>query len=242
MKHLITILLLLITTNTFAEYQLFNKANELYAQAKYDNAIILYDSILKKGLESSELYNNLGNCYFKKQEWANAIWHFEKSLKYKYTEKTAQNLALTNLKITDNIKALPILFYKKWWNNTINIFNTKNWQILTLLLIWILFFIIQFKKINTGYNQYFMSILFTTIIILFFISNSSFNKRFKNKDGIIFSPNTVVKSAPSSSGNNLFQIHSGVKVEITDSIENWLNIQIVNGNSGWIKKSDCKQL
>ena len=30
------------------------------------------------------------------------------------------------------------------------------------------------------------------------------------------------------------------KVEIIDQIGNWINIQLVNGNSGWIKESEVR--
>ena len=74
-------LLLLISINSFAGEYLFNNANELYANEKYEQAIILYDSIINQETESPEVYYNLGNCYYKLQDWANAIWHYEKSLK-----------------------------------------------------------------------------------------------------------------------------------------------------------------
>ena len=59
---------------------------------------------------------------------------------------------------------------------------------------------------------------------------------------LFFSSSVVVNSAPSNNSTNLFTLHSGSKVEIIDQIGNWINIQLVNGNSGWIKESECKIL
>lgn len=80
MKRLIFILSLFICSQNFASEQVFELGNKQYVNENYSAAISLYDSILISGLESSELYYNLGNCHYKTNDWANAIWHYEKKL------------------------------------------------------------------------------------------------------------------------------------------------------------------
>ncbi|MBT5749797.1 MAG: tetratricopeptide repeat protein, partial [Flavobacteriales bacterium] len=109
MKKLIFILPLFFTLNSSAGEQLFLQANSEYANENYSTAIFLYDSILANGLESAELYYNLGNCHYKTQNLANSIWHYEKSLQFGKKEKTTHNLALARLKIIDRIEPLPQL-------------------------------------------------------------------------------------------------------------------------------------
>ena len=41
------------------------KANKLYTEGRYQDAIDTYENILKLGYESPELYYNLGNTYYK---------------------------------------------------------------------------------------------------------------------------------------------------------------------------------
>ena len=242
MTRLTFILSLIFVLNSFAGEQLFLQANSEYANKNYAVAISLYDSVLTKGLESSELYYNLGNCHYKTQDWANAIWHYEKSLQFGNEEKTATNLTLTQLKIADRIESLPQLFYKKWWNNLIQLFSTKTWQTLALLcvgLIFILQLLIQFTSLK---NKLLLSVLYPSIVILLLISQSSYTQNFVKIEGIIFASAVTVNSAPTSNSTNLFSLHSGSKVEIIDEIGNWINIKIANGNSGWILKNSMKQL
>ena len=137
MKLKTLIITLLVSISSFASDQLFEKANKAYNNSDYTSAIALYDSILTIGLESSELYYNLGNCHYKAQDWANAIWHYEKCLKLERNDKTIQNLELANLKIIDRIEDIPQLFYKKWWSSFISIFNTFSWQLISILIIWL---------------------------------------------------------------------------------------------------------
>jgi len=104
MKRLIFILSFIFALQSFAGEQLFFQGNSEYANENYSTAISLYDSILTKGLESSELYYNLGNCHYKTQDWANAIWHYKKSLQLEKKENTLHNLELAKLKIIDRIE------------------------------------------------------------------------------------------------------------------------------------------
>ena len=141
MKNFVQIIILLICLKSFAQENLFEQANDLYANGKYLEAINLYDSILNKKLESSELYYNLGNSYYKLSDWTNAIYYYEKSKKLKNSKETEDNLKLANTKIFDNgkIASIPDFIYQKWWKKIQKILNTKNWQHLTIFSVWIFF-------------------------------------------------------------------------------------------------------
>jgi tetratricopeptide (TPR) repeat protein len=242
MKRMTLILSLFFALNSFAGEQLFLQANSEYANDNYLTAISLYDSILTKGLESSKLYYNLGNCHYKTQDWANAIWHYEKSLQFDKNEKTLQNLELAKLKIIDRIEPLPQLFHKKWWNNLIQLLSTKTWQILALLFIWISLISKLIKQVNNSKKEYFSRFFITLALALLFITYSSFQENHTKKEAVIFTKTVIVNSAPTSNSTNLFPLHSGTKVVIIDIIGDWINIKIANGNSGWILHNSVKVL
>lgn len=242
MKRLIFILSLFICSQNFASEQVFELGNKQYVNENYSAAISLYDSILTSGLESSELYYNLGNCHYKTNDWANAIWHYEKSLQLNNNEKTKHNLELVKLKIIDRIEPLPQLFYKKWWINLTQTLSTQVWQILTLFgmgLIFILQLISQFTSLK---SKLITKIFSAITVIILLITQTSYHNNFTKKEAIIFSETITVNSAPTSSSTNLFTLHAGSKVEIIDTIGDWINIKIANGNSGWIGQNSIKEL
>ena len=242
MKRLIFILSLFICSQNFASEHVFELGNKQYVNENYSEAISLYDSILTSGLESSELYYNLGNCHYKTNDWANAIWHYEKSLQLNNNEKTKHNLELVKLKIIDRIEPLPQLFYKKWWINLTQSLSTQVWQIITLFgmgFIFILQLISQFTSLK---NKLITKILSAITVIILLITQTSYNINFTKKEAIIFSETITVNSAPTSSSTNLFTLHAGSKVEIIDTIGDWINIKIANGNSGWIGQNSIKEL
>jgi tetratricopeptide (TPR) repeat protein len=242
MKLKTLIITLLVSISSFASDQLFEKANKAYNNSDYTSAITLYDSILTIGLESSELYYNLGNCHYKAQNWANAIWHYEKSLKLERNDKTIQNLELANLKIIDRIEDIPQLFYKKWWSSFISIFNTFSWQLISILIIWLALTIKILSQFTNYKKEHFLSILYSLALISVFATYSSYQRNITKKEAIIFTSSVVVNSAPTTNSTNLFSLHSGSKIEILDTIGEWINIKIANGNSGWILQNSIKEL
>ena len=242
MKRLIFILSLFICSQNFASEQVFELGNKQYVNENYSAAISLYDSILISGMESSELYYNLGNCHYKTNDWANAIWHYEKSLQLNNNEKTKHNLELVKLKIIDRIEPLPQLFYKKWWINLTQTLSTQVWQILTLFGMGFIF-ILQLISQFTSLKSKLITKIFSAItVIILLITQTSYHNNFTKKEAIIFSETITVNSAPTSSSTNLFTLHAGSKVEIIDTIGDWINIKIANGNSGWIGQNSIKEL
>jgi len=242
MKRLIFILSLFICSQSFASEQVFEQGNKQYANENYSVAISLYDSILTSGSESSELYYNLGNCHYKTNDWANAIWHYEKSLQLNNNEKTIHNLELAKLKIIDRIEPLPQLFYKKWWITLTQTLSTQVWQILTLFGIGLIFILQLISQFTSLKSKLITKILSAIAVIILLITQTSYHNNFTKKEAIIFSETITVNSAPTSSSTNLFTLHAGSKVEITDVIGDWVNIKIANGNSGWIAQNSIKEL
>ena len=55
-------------------------ANEAYGQEDYIKAIELYEQTLREQGVSSDLYYNLGNAYYKHNEFAKAILNYERAL------------------------------------------------------------------------------------------------------------------------------------------------------------------
>ena len=255
MRRLTFIMSLFICSQSFSSEQVFELANKQYVNENYSLAISLYDSIITTGLESSELYYNLGNCYYKTNDWANAIWNYEKSLQLKHNEKTIHNLKLANLKIIDRIVPLPQLFYKKWWNNLNQTFNTQFWQILALLSIGFIFIFRIISLFTSLKSKLFTKIFSVTTVVLLFLAHGNlkypeslnpssypFHNNFCKKEAIIFSETATVNSAPSIRSANIFTLHSGSKVEIINIIGDWINIKIANGNSGWVAQNSIKEL
>ena len=96
----------------------FSQANAAYNSAAYDSALMLYNRVADAGLESSTLYFNMGDVYYKMREYPMAIYCFEKSLKLDPSNEDARvNLEIANAAIVDKIEPVPQSFIARGWNN-----------------------------------------------------------------------------------------------------------------------------
>jgi hypothetical protein len=76
----------------------------------------------------------------------------------------------------------------------------------------------------------------------FSISYSKYNILSKHTEAIVFDPTITVKSSPNKLGKDLFVIHEGTKVYILEEINDWANIRIANGSSGWMPLSSVRRI
>ena len=218
---------------------LFQQANTFYAKGDYQKAIKLYDSIIKKGYVSPYLYYNLGNAYYKLGKFGYAILNYEKGLLYTpYDENLRYNLELAKAHTIDKIEEIPEFFLKKWYRSFVNLVPSNTWAIISLsffiLFITCIIFLITYEtKIKTLlFNIAILSIIFSIISFI----NAGKRKNFitAKKYAIIVVPSVNVKSTPNEYGNDVFILHEGTKVEIIESIGNWKNIKISDGNEGYL--------
>jgi SH3-like domain-containing protein len=85
-------------------------------------------------------------------------------------------------------------------------------------------------------------LLIVISVFTFNFSRKQYAKSQNEPQAIIITPSVVVKSSPSDGGTDLFLIHEGLKVTVTDKLGSWREIKLSDGNEGWIKNSDLEEI
>jgi SH3-like domain-containing protein len=60
---------------------------------------------------------------------------------------------------------------------------------------------------------------------------------YDSQKAVIFAPSVNGKSSPDNSGTDLFVLHEGSKVSIEDTVGEWYEIRLSDGNKGWVPAS-----
>jgi tetratricopeptide (TPR) repeat protein len=224
------------------------QGNEAYARNRFEDAAAAYKQVLDAGYESASVYFNLGNAQYKLAEMPAAILNYEKALKLAPGDADIKlNLQLANLKITDRIEEIPEFFLNKWWKGFILFFSLSTLSVFTIvcfiagfiLLIAYLFLISVWpKKI-----AFYAGITVLSLGLIFRVMSSVQSDYLDgNQQGIVFSGAVDVKSGPDGQQKTLFVIHEGTKVSILERNNDWAKIVLANGNGGWIKLMDIKEI
>ncbi len=240
----ISLLTLIGLSSNAQQAQLLDSAAQYYSNNNFEKAIAAYETILENGYESYELYYNLGNAYYKSNKIPFAILNYERAKKLSANDNDIEfNLRLANTHVVDKIETLPQFFLTSWWSTLIQLLSSNQWAVIsiTAFILSLVGFLIFFLYRITIVRQisFWLGI---TLIIASAFTFSFARKQYwlsKNEPGaIIIIPSIVVKSSPSDSGTDLFLIHEGMKVTVTDKLGNWTEIKLPDGNEGWIKDTD----
>jgi len=249
MKRLFnTILAILLTATVFAQADLLQKANELYTKDQFKQSIDVYNQILMTNMESPEVYYNLGNAYYKTKQYTLSILNYERAkLLTPDDEDISFNLQVANQHVVDSIQELPGIFIVRWWNSLINSQTTDTWAILSIVSFIVFLVMLGFYFFAKTSDVKRITFWAGCFLIMFTISSWSFaakqKSRLVNHDyAIVMDPSVTIKSSPSEKGTNLFVIHEGLKIRITDKLGDWLEIRMADGNKGWLLSESIERI
>lgn len=227
---------------------LMEQANKYYDGSEYAAAAETYETIISNGFESADLYFNLGNAYFKLNNLPMAIFNYEKARKINpYDDDVLHNLQIANSRIIDKIEPVPQFFLFQWWDVLVKSRSMEQWARISIiafilfLVMTLLFFlarIVWLKK--TGF---WTGVAFLAVFIMSFIlANQHYWAIHTLTEAIIFTPTVTVKSSPRENSTDIFVIHEGIKVQITNQLGEWYEIKIPDGTKGWILEKDFRRI
>ncbi|PQV45247.1 SH3 domain-containing protein [Jejuia pallidilutea] len=250
MKHVayIVIVLLSFVSVEAQNNTLFNEANTLYNQGKYAEAIDKYMAVLETDTHSAELYYNLGNAHYKLNNIAPSIYYFEKALLLNPNDKDIKNnLDYANNMTIDAIENVPEVGFSKLIKSMTKTFSFDVWAkiavafaIVYVVLVLLYYFSYSSLKKRITFITSIICLLFLCISLAFAFNKFELDK--KENPAIVFAQESQVKTEPNLRSEESFRLHEGTKVQVLDTVNNWKEIKLSDGKTGWIPSEDIKLL
>jgi len=246
MKNIVFLFLLI--TQFFWAQNGFEKGNEWYRKGNYNEAIINYEGVLKSKNHSAELYYNLGNCYYKLNKVAPAIYNFEKALLLNPNDKEIQNnLRFAQKLQIDDIKEVPKVGFNKIIQDLVSTYhyNTWGWIAVSCSIVFLLFFIgYYFSNTTVSKRLFFTAMVVSLLVLATAVIAAVAEKQNYESDrpAIVFAEVLPVKTEPKPDAPDAFMLHEGSKVFVIETLDNWKKIQLEDEKTGWIEASTIKEL
>ena len=203
------------------------EADSAYIRNDFAASVEIYENILRNEGESSDIYYNLGNSYYKMNNIAKAVLNYERALLLNPGNSDIRfNLELARSKTVDKVTPPSEMFFVTWTQSLI----------MFILMILALSLFIFGKRVVLKKIGFISAIFFFLVTILANIFASEQKSELINHDNaIIMAPSVTVKSTPNQSGTDLFILHEGRKVIIKDNtMKEWKEIKLEDGNVGWV--------
>lgn len=226
-----------IENDMVAKYQL---GVTHYEARNYREALNDFQGIINSGYESNVLYYNLGNAAFRLNKFSFAIWCYNKALIIDPLFIDAKyNLNVAQQKLPNIIEPTPLPWHKNVIDQINKLLSTDGWAICTLIGLCMLVASIIIFLLSTA--VYYRKLLFwisalLLLLNIFIISISlrTYYSSINPEKAIIIVPAIGVKSEPNAQAVDIFTIHEGNIVTISDRAGDWIEIESPNGESGWV--------
>jgi len=225
---------------------LFAQANEQYAAGNYAEAAAIYSQIVTEQ-PSSVAYYNLGNAYFKQGELSQSILAYERCIRLDPRNQDARfNLRFAESRITDNIADNQSFFLSAFLAHARNLLRQTTWLWISLctfvvFLAMMLLFLLapETAARKTGFS---LAVIMLIVALFSFFAARSLDRRDTLREEAIITQGVVnAKASPDRSGTELFTLHEGTKVRITETLGEWCNVTVGN-YQGWIQLQNLERI
>ncbi len=214
----------------------FQRGLEAFENAQWELAIQEFEGILQSGVHSEVLYYNLGNAYYRSENIAGTVWAYEKALILNPNDDDFRyNLALANLRVSDRIDPLDMPFLVRNYLRLRESLTPGEW------VRWISIMLLVVAMLH-AFNYYLDRKIFSRlagmglvlVALLAGIALDSVRTAQRTQEGIIYVSEVTVFSAPTVRSTKLFELHEGIKVSLMEEDEDWYQVELMDGKSGWV--------
>jgi tetratricopeptide (TPR) repeat protein len=231
----------LMLSSAFAQADAeFAKANQAYAQGHFKEAIDGYENLVRSGQWSANLFYDLGNAYFRTNDFGRAILNYERSLALEPHHPEA----IANIQIArDEAHALEL--QKSWPDRYLQFGSINQYSITAVIAFWIgvfclvaLIFARRRSAAATALLLVAFSIFAGAIFAIWQLDRGVKGRAL----AIVTAENVQARIATADTANNVLALPPGSQIKILSTRGDWIYAALPNNLRGWIPANSAEQV
>jgi tetratricopeptide (TPR) repeat protein len=216
----------------------FVGAMKAYHAQDYTTAIANLEPIAESGVQSGELFYNLGNAHLKNNDLGRAILWYERALKLlpndpdlRFNYDYARSLTLDAVE-QDTVSIERILFF---WKYELSGRTIVFAAIGANLIFWCM--LLAYRL--TGRRGLRYAAAAAVIPAILFILTAVFNyfESAHQRQAIVLAVQAPVRSGLESTSTQLFILHAGAKVQVVKEMKGHTQIRFSEDKMGWVENA-----
>lgn len=221
--------------------QLWDRANTAYINGDYHGAVEFYETLLARGLSSVKLYYNLANSCFKDNQLGKAILFYHRAQRMSPgNDDIRYNLNVAESRTKDKIEQIPEFFLSKWIRDVRHTMSCTAWSLFSLVALaaalgLFLLYLLASRMTLRKAGFYGTIVTFLLFVISSWFALGERREMLDDSQGVVMTSSAAVKSSPDKSATDLFVLHEGTLVEISDRLDGWCEVTISDGKKGWLE-------
>jgi len=226
----------------------FTRAEAFYQDQNYEAAIEAYEGMRAQGIEDGVLYYNLGNAYFKAGRLGLAVLSYERALELAPGDEDARtNLSYANELIADAVEPAPLPLAIRW---LVDLYRRLKPNFLARVLsasfllggaavtLWLYPGGARWRKFAISCFSVAAVVALTSGGVLAAKLNAEANR----VEAIVLTESAYVRSGPGEASPRLAEIHEGLKVRVLAERDDWYQVRLTSGLTGWIRKIEIEKI
>ncbi|MDH3629119.1 MAG: tetratricopeptide repeat protein [Acidobacteriota bacterium] len=227
--------------------EVFSRANEAYADGRYDDAVSAYESLLLYRVRDPVVEYNLAGALFRQDRRGEAILHYERAVLLAPNDREIrENLEYAKSFCLDRIDPEPVpasLAYAIRLQNGIGT-TLHGW--LALGLWWLLLLVIVVGLARRDGFKARIGWILAILVLLLALTGASWYVTWKRLVGteraVVQVTAVEVLGGPGRNNATLFTVHEGLTVELRDERNDWSQVSLSNGLSGWLPSATIESV
>ena len=146
-------------------------------------------------------------------------------------------MSVAEARTKDNIEQIPEFFFTEWMRGVRRLMSCTAWSVFSLaalvcaLALFLAYLLAQRLPLRKA-GFYGTLVAAAVFMLTSWFAMGERREMLDDTQAVVMSLSTAVKSSPDKSATDLFVLHEGTLVEITDRLDNWCEITIADGKRG----------
>jgi tetratricopeptide (TPR) repeat protein len=218
----------------------FSKANQEYAQGHFKEAISGYETLVRAGLWSANLFYDLGNAYFRAGDFGRAILNYERALALeRHHPEASANLQIAR----DEAHALEL--QQSSPERYLQFASVNQYTIAATIAFWLAIFavvsLIFARRRSTTVTAMliFCALISAVTIYAVYTLGGGANG---SALAIVTGKDVQARLATADTANSVLALPAGSEVKILSTRGDWIYAALPNNLRGWIPAKDAEQV
>ena len=218
----------------------FANANQEYAAGDFKAAIDDYEELVRSGRDTPNLFYNLGNAYFRKNDFGRAILSYERALALDPHHPEAE----ANLRIArDEARALELVPNR--WERIFAFADENQYALAASISFWIGIFSVATWVLGRGRGRGPIALSILSLSIFVMAVGASYElSRAKNGRGlaVVTGDKVEARLATADNANRVLTLPAGSEIKIVSQRGDWVYAVLPNNLRGWIPSNSAEQV
>jgi tetratricopeptide (TPR) repeat protein len=225
------VICIFVAASAFAQTD-FDKANQEYAQGHFKEAIAGYETLVRSGPLSANLFYDLGNAYFRMGDFGGAILNYERALALeRHHPEAAANLQIAR----DEARALEM--QQSWPERYLQFASVNQYSTAAAVAFWTGAFCMVALTFASRRSVRLIALLILSLstfaLAIFAIYETGHGSKGRSL-AVVIASDVQARLATADTANSVLALPAGSEIKILNTRGDWVYAALPNNLRGWI--------